>query len=135
MKGFKWWKPKSEREQKNTETECQEKTSLIDGEEMSKLDPILPRYYEGYDIDVLISKMNDGRQLTEEESLAYIHASDIYYEKEFARRTKRWEEQLKAAKKSGNPFALDRRTDPPCFDVFDNSDGKDSSDENKNRDA
>lgn len=105
MNRFKWWKPKLEREQKDTETECQEKTSLIDEEEMSKLDPILPRYYNGYDIDVLMRKMNDNQPLTKEEAAAYDQASDTYYKREFAHREERWQKRMEEAKKDNkNPF-------------------------------
>lgn len=54
--------------------------------EMSTLDPILPRYYKGYDMDIIITKTDNNEPVTEEEDLAYVEAWEIYYGAEFKRR-------------------------------------------------
>lgn len=120
MKGFKWWKPKTEMKK----DKIHEHDDATKEEEMSELDNSLPKYYEGYDIDNLINKIRNGQQLTREESLAYIHASDIYSKKRFEHRKKIWEEQEKIAKKSGNPFALDHRVNVPFFNIENETDKK-----------
>lgn len=47
-------------------------------EEMSTLDRHLPRYYKGFDADILLQKMNDD-ELTEEEGHIIDEVQDIYY--------------------------------------------------------
>lgn len=58
--------------------------------EMSTLDIHLPRYYKGFDMDILIQKMNND-ELTEEEGHVIDEAQAIYYEKYFESNRKRWE--------------------------------------------
>lgn len=57
--------------------------------EMSTLDIYLPKYYKGFDMDVLLQKMNDD-ELTEEEGRIIDEAQDIYYGKHFEKGEKEW---------------------------------------------
>lgn len=63
--------------------------------ETSKLDELLPRYYKGFDMDILIQKMYIKEPLTEEESQAIDEAQKIYYEKHFEENKARWEKWKK----------------------------------------
>lgn len=47
-------------------------------EERSEFNPILPRYYKGYDIDILYRKKEDG-YITKEEAFVLKEARDHYY--------------------------------------------------------
>lgn len=47
--------------------------------EMCVLDRRLPRYYKGYDMNILIQKMVDEKPLTPEEENIIDEAQDIYY--------------------------------------------------------
>ena len=49
-------------------------------EERSEFNPILPRYYKGYDIDILLQKEED-ECLTEKEAFILKEAQDHYYRK------------------------------------------------------
>lgn len=56
--------------------------------EMSTLDKYLPRYYKGYDVDVLLDKIDHRKPLTPEEGVVFDEVMDVYYKKEFERREK-----------------------------------------------
>lgn len=64
-------------------------------EEMSTLDRHLPRYYKGFDVDILLQKMNDD-ELTEEEGHIIDEVQDIYYSIYFEKGEKEWEAWKKA---------------------------------------
>lgn len=64
-------------------------------EEMSTLDRHLPRYYKGFDVDILLQKMNDD-ELTEEEGHIIDEVQDIYYNRYFEKGEKKWEVWKKA---------------------------------------
>ena len=49
-------------------------------EERSELNPILPRYYKGYDVDILLQKEED-ECLTEKEAFILKEAQSYYYRK------------------------------------------------------
>lgn len=67
----------------------------FDNIEMSKMDPMLPRYYKNFDIDNILAKMKNDEQITEEEQSVYVEVWDIYYKKEFEKRQKTWDEKVK----------------------------------------
>lgn len=50
-----------------------------DKTEMSTLDDLLPRYYKGYDMDILLHKLYNDQTLTKEESSILNEAQNIYY--------------------------------------------------------
>ena len=60
--------------------------SKFDNVEMSKLDKYLPRYYKGYDIDILLTKINHQQTLTSNEREIINEVMNIYYDHEFKRR-------------------------------------------------
>lgn len=47
--------------------------------EMSKLNMRMPRYYKGYDVDVILTKIKKQEQLTDNEENIYWEMQDIYY--------------------------------------------------------
>lgn len=146
MHKFRWWKPKAEpkknetysinpfaidhrvnvsffdtvdKEEDQQSISDMEKTNNPESEKMSELDPVMPRYYDGYDIDILIRKMNDNQPLTKEEAAAYDQASDIYYKKEFERREERWQKRMEEAKKDNkNPFRFGHQVHYSSIDDF-----------------
>lgn len=63
--------------------------------EMAKLDKYLPKYYKGYDIDILLGKIDHQQTLTPKESKIINEVMDIYYEKEFKRREESWKTKVK----------------------------------------
>lgn len=63
--------------------------------EMSTVDPHLPKYYKGFDIDILTQKLLDKRPLTDEEKNVLGEAQEIYYKKYFEESRKKWEELKK----------------------------------------
>lgn len=64
--------------------------------EMSTLNSILPRYYNGYDIDVLLTKITNGTPLTKNEEVVFNKVWKIYHEKHFEENRKRAEAWMKA---------------------------------------
>lgn len=76
-------------------------------EEMSKLNPQLPRYYDGYDLDVLLEKRSH-QPLPKNEEVIINRAAREYRQKEFARRDKAWEkkeqERIEKYRNTNNPF-------------------------------
>lgn len=90
--------------------------------EMSTLDDVLPKYYKGYDIDILLDKLDRQQPLTKEEGLIFDEVHDIYYKKFFEENEKRWAKIEAEARAEGmffpspcirNPFleALDFSSD------------------------
>lgn len=63
--------------------------------EMSTLNDCLPRYYKGFDMDILIKKMRNNEPLTEEEGHIIDEAQKNYFEKRFAENDKIWEKWAK----------------------------------------
>ena len=49
--------------------------------EMSVLDPFIPKHYKGYDMDVLLQRLFDKKQITDEEEQALLEAQSIYRKK------------------------------------------------------
>lgn len=49
--------------------------------EMSVLDPFIPKYYKGYDMDILLQRLFDEKQIIKEEEQALSEAQNIYHEK------------------------------------------------------
>lgn len=47
--------------------------------EMSTIDDLIPRYYKGYDMDLLLHKLYNEQPITEEEKHIVDEAQDIYY--------------------------------------------------------
>lgn len=80
-------------------------------EEMSTLDKHLPRYYKGFDIDIIIKKVFDGQQLTQEEEDIITEVQDIYYKRYFDESHKRAEEWKKAHHGQYFTFVDPQRTD------------------------
>lgn len=60
--------------------------------EMSTLNDMIPRYHKGYDMDILIGKMQDQEPLTKEEKDILKEAYSIYPAKQFEENRKRFEE-------------------------------------------
>ena len=63
--------------------------------EMSVLDPFIPKHYKGYDMDVLIQKVFDGKQITDEEEQIVLEAQSIYHEKRFEENYKSRDKYIK----------------------------------------
>lgn len=59
--------------------------------QMSALNPVLPRYYNGYDIDVLLRKIKNKESLTKDEEAVFDEAWKIYYEKYHEEGRKKWD--------------------------------------------
>lgn len=79
--------------------------------EMCVLDRRLPRYYKGYDMNILIQKMVDEKPLTPEEENIIDEAQDIYYKKSFEESQKQWDEYKKT-----HPGIYIKYTDPQRTD-------------------
>lgn len=70
--------------------------NTVQTEEMSTVSKYLPRYYKGFDMDVLMAKMWDRKPLTREEENAIDEAQDIYRKKhseEVEKKEKEWIEK------------------------------------------
>lgn len=80
---------------------------MIKGTEMSVLNPVLPKYYKGFDIDVLIQKINDGNPLTKDEGIAIDEAFDVFYKKQFEENQKKAEAWMRA-----HPGEYTKNVDP-----------------------
>lgn len=53
---------------------------MYDGKtEMSAIDDLIPRYYKGYDMDLLLHRLYNEQLITEEEKRIIYEAQDIYY--------------------------------------------------------
>lgn len=63
---------------------------------MSTLDHLMPKYYKGYDMDILIRKIFNKEPVTEEEKKIVGEAQNIYYEKHFKENRRKAEEWMKA---------------------------------------
>lgn len=75
--------------------------------EMSTIDIHLPRYYKGFDVDILLRKMNNKEPLTRAEIDAIDEAQDIYYKKYFEEGRKKAEAWMKA-----HPGEYTKNVDP-----------------------
>lgn len=64
--------------------------------EMSVLDPFIPKHYKGYDMDVLLQRLFDKKQITDEEEQALLEAQSIYRKKKFEENHKQWDEYKRA---------------------------------------
>lgn len=62
--------------------------------EMSTLYDHLPRYYKGFDIDVLMGRLMNREPLTEEERSVVSEVQKIYYEKYFEESRRKAEEWM-----------------------------------------
>lgn len=71
------------------------KENILLGEEMSVLDDTIPKHYKGYDMDILIDKMDNGEFLTDEEWKIIGEAQRVYHEKYFEKNRKKMEEEIK----------------------------------------
>lgn len=58
---------------------------------MSALDELIPRYYKGFDMNIIKRKIYNDESLTDEEERVYCEALDIFMEKHFEENRKRWE--------------------------------------------
>lgn len=75
--------------------------NITDNEEMSTVDDRLPKYYKGYDMDVLITKLDNNEFLTEEEEDIICEAQHIYYKKHFKEVDAKMEKEIQEAKANG----------------------------------
>lgn len=66
MHEFRWWRRKKD--------------------EVSELNPKLPRYHKGYDIDKLMEKWKNKEEMTEDEVDAFDEVIRNYYNQEYERR-------------------------------------------------
>lgn len=58
--------------------------------EMSSLDSLIPRYYKGFDMNILLQKLLDKNSLTEEEIKIIGEAQNIYYKRYSEKTQKKW---------------------------------------------
>lgn len=63
--------------------------------EMSVLDPFIPKYYKGYDMDILLQRLFDEKQIIKEEEQALSEAQNIYHEKKFEENRKSRDEYIR----------------------------------------
>ena len=66
--------------------------------EMSAVDNIIPRYYKGFDMDIIMKKVLENKLITEEEKNALGEAQNIYRKEHFDKIAKQVE-KLKADNK------------------------------------
>lgn len=71
-------------------------------EEMSTVDEWLPRYYKGYDMDILITKMRNMEELTDEEDDVICEAQNIYHEKHFEKVRENTRKSIEEANANGD---------------------------------
>lgn len=69
--------------------------------EMSKLDKKLPKHYKGYDLDIILEKMDNNETLTENENVVIWEAMKLFYDKDRKRHQKEVEEIIKKNKAAG----------------------------------
>lgn len=63
---------------------------------MSTIDIRLPKYYKGFDIDVLLQKLSNDEELANEEELILLEAQHIYYKKFSDENKQKWDDWRKA---------------------------------------
>ena len=79
--------------------------------EICALDRRLPRYYKGYDMDILLQKMINRKPLTPKEENIIDEAQNIYYKQQFEESQTHWDEY-----KRTHPGMYIKYTDPQRTD-------------------
>ncbi len=79
--------------------------------EMSAFDTAIPKYYKGYDMDVLLQKMINRKPLTKTERTVIRDAQKEFYEQQFEENQARWDEY-----KRTHPGMYIKYTDPQRTD-------------------
>ncbi len=70
--------------------------------EICAYDKLLPRYYKGYDMNVVVGKMERREQLSEEEESIILEAQNVYYEAYFRRNREHKKKMQEENEKKGN---------------------------------
>lgn len=76
--------------------------------EKSKLDAYLPRYFKGYDVDMLLHKIKNHQILTSEEEEIINEVIDIYHDMEYEKRRQKVEEKKQDDSWKKDLFAMAR---------------------------
>lgn len=77
--------------------------NINNNEEMSTVDDRFPRHYKGYDMDILITKLDNDEPLTEEEEDIVCEVQHIYYEKYSEKVNKEMEKKMAESEANGIP--------------------------------
>lgn len=79
--------------------------------EMCAFDTAIPKYYKGYNMDVLLQKMINRKPLTKTERTVIRDAQKEFYEQQFEENQARWDEY-----KRTHPGMYIKYTDPQRTD-------------------
>lgn len=79
--------------------------------EMSNFDPIIPRFYKGYDLNELADR-RETEGLSEEEEYILVEADEYYYDKLYHEKRKKWVKDLVESIRNGENPHIEVQAEP-----------------------